>query len=312
MSEQRLQPKGLTFSAIFKAMSLNYGESVGNISELKKLSIGGEYYSYMSRQALRYDIFRTMREVFAVDAGKEEPLHADADVVQFKPEVKISDYVEADLFGYMKTESGQGALTRSAVARISPAVSLEPWLMDVEFGANHDFARRAGSSPNPFQFEHHLSLYSYTLTVGLDRVGEDENDNISLSAEEKAERVNVLLDVVQILTRNIKGRMENLSPVFAIGGVYDVKNPFFLGRLEVSKDKNTNRYNLNTEILEGTLGLRFLDREVKQNTYMGLVKGFWGNESEIKALLDEDKVKDISGFFEKLKEEVTAYYGVTQ
>jgi CRISPR-associated protein Cst2 len=41
-----LQPKGLTVSIIFDAMSLNYGEGVGNISELKKLSKGGELYSY--------------------------------------------------------------------------------------------------------------------------------------------------------------------------------------------------------------------------------------------------------------------------
>lgn len=29
-----------------------------------------------------------------------------------------------------------------------------------------------------------------------------------------------------ILYRDIKGRRENLSPIFVIGGIYDRKNPF--------------------------------------------------------------------------------------
>ena len=50
---------GLTITMIFKAQSLNYGEGIGNISELKKLSRGdGSTYTFASRQALRYDIAR--------------------------------------------------------------------------------------------------------------------------------------------------------------------------------------------------------------------------------------------------------------
>lgn len=58
-----LQPKGLTISIIFDAMSLNYGEGVGNISELKKLSRSGELYSYESRQAIRFDTYRLLKEI---------------------------------------------------------------------------------------------------------------------------------------------------------------------------------------------------------------------------------------------------------
>ena len=52
-----MENKGLTLSIIFEAESANYGESFGNISSLKKLSRGdGNSYSYISRQALRYNI----------------------------------------------------------------------------------------------------------------------------------------------------------------------------------------------------------------------------------------------------------------
>lgn len=53
----KLNPKGLTFTIIFLAQSANYGESLGNISVLKKITRdNGEQYSYISRQALRYNI----------------------------------------------------------------------------------------------------------------------------------------------------------------------------------------------------------------------------------------------------------------
>lgn len=35
-----MNKSGLTITMIFKAQSLNYGEGIGNISELKKLSRG--------------------------------------------------------------------------------------------------------------------------------------------------------------------------------------------------------------------------------------------------------------------------------
>ena len=305
-----LKPKGLTVSVIFDAMSLNYGEGVGNISELKKLSRSGELLSYESRQAIRFDIYRMLKELFNIDTDKEEPLTAEQDVVQFKPEANIKDYVEADLFGYMKTEKNKGSLTRPAVVRISPAISLESMLLDVEFGTNLNFAQRAGANPNPFQFEHHLSLYSYTITIELDRIGEDSNDNISLDPQEKARRVNMVLDVLKVLNRNIKGRMESLNPLFAIGGVYNVKNPFFMGRLKIQYNRETRKYLLDTSVIQSVLEMSFNGEKVKDNTHIGVVKGYWENEEEIQNLVDEDKFHNVNNFFDALKQKVNEYYGV--
>lgn len=305
-----LEPKGLTVSIIFDAMSLNYGEGVGNISELKKLSRSGELYSYESRQAIRYDIYRMLKEIFNID-DKDEPLTASKDVVQFKPEVNIEDYIEADLFGYMKTEKNKNSTTRPAVVRISPAVALEPMNLDVEFGTNLNFAQRAGTNPNPFQFEHQVSLYSYTITVELDKVGKDENDKIEIKPEEKAKRVNMLLDVLKILNRNIKGRMESLNPLFAIGGVYNVKNPFFLGRLKVNYDKESKKYLVETPIISSVLDMSFNGESVKENTYIGFIEGYWNNEDEIKNLLPQEQIFNVNSFFEKLKQKVSEYYGVS-
>jgi len=306
----KLQPKGLTVSIIFDAMSLNYGEGVGNISELKKLSRSGEMFSYISRQALRYDIYRLLKELFNIDSDKKEPLTAESDVVQFKPEANIKDYIEADIFGYMKTEKGGSAKTRPAVVRITPAIALEPMNLDVEFGTNLNFAQRAGTDPNPFQFEHQSALYTYTITIELDRIGEDENDNISLPTEEKAKRVNMILDILKVLNRNIKGRIENLNPLFAIGGVYNIKNPFFLGRLKVRYNRENRKYLIDTPIIKSVLEMSFNGEKVKDNTHIGFIEGYWDNENEIRGLLTDEQIHNIDNFFEALKNKVNEYYGV--
>jgi CRISPR-associated protein Cst2 len=140
-------------------------------------------------------------------------------------------------------------------------------------------------------------------------VGEDPNDGISLEPEEKARRVNMVLDVLKVLNRNIKGRMESLNPLFAIGGVYNVKNPFFLGRLKVKYNRETQRYSVDAPIIASVLEMGFNGEKVKDNTYIGLVKGYWENENEIKGLLPENKVLNVNDFFDGLKEKVNEYYG---
>lgn len=298
--------KGLTATIVFDGMSLNYGEGVGNISELKKLSRGGEFYSYLSRQAIRYDIYRMLKETFSMDTDKENPLTKEQQVVQFKPEVNIKDYVEADLFGYMKTKE-RGSVTRPAVVRITPAISLEPMYNDLEFGSNKNFADRCNTNPNIFQFEHHYSLYSYTIAIDLDRIGRDENDNTDLEPEIKSERVCNVLEVLKVLNRDIKGRTESLNPLFAIGGLYNVKNPFFLNKIKVTYNKEKKAYSLNTEILQSTMALSFNNEKVGDNTIVGYIKGFWLNEEEISKLCG--KVFDNTGeFFDTMKERVKEYY----
>jgi len=52
-----MKNSGLTVTIVMQANSANYGESIGNVSSLKKLTRqGGNQYTYISRQALRYNI----------------------------------------------------------------------------------------------------------------------------------------------------------------------------------------------------------------------------------------------------------------
>ncbi len=184
-------------------------------------------YTYLSRQALRYNIVDQM-EV------NNTPLGVDGSVIQFHPEATIADYAEIDLFGYMKTV--KPTKTRAAVVRLSNAVALESYNTDLEFLTNKGLFDRYKEATNDdnlkggniAQSEIHKSFYAYTVTIDLDKVGIDANDNIEIPLAERAERITALLQSLKFLYRDIKGRRENLSPIFAIGGVYDYKNPFFL------------------------------------------------------------------------------------
>lgn len=300
--------RSITFSIIFKAQSLNYGEGINNISELKKLTRSdGNYYSLATRQALTYDIRRLGSEIFGWNLNTVDKSKG---TIQFKNEFTIRDSEEMGLFGYMKTnkkgnDDKGGSLTRSAAARVSNAISLEPYKSDMDFLSNKGFADRIGEHPNLANSEQHLSYYSYTVTIDLDRVGID--GEIVLDNKERARRVCQLLDIIKILNRNVRGRQENLSPLFIIGGVYDIANPFFLGRIEL--ETINGKFNIKTGPLKDALDITILDCNVQDNTSIGIVSGIFGNQEEINSLVEEG-ASNIEGFFKKLKNKVNSYYGV--
>ena len=293
--------KGLSITLVFKAQSLNYGEGIGNISELKKLTRGdGSVYTFASRQALRYDIVRLGNKMFGWNL---EVVDKSKGTVQFKKDLTIKDSEEMDLFGYMKTAKNNGSNIRSAAVRLSNAISLEDYKSDMEFLNNKGLADRIGEFPNLANIEQHLSYYTYTITIDLEKIGVDED--IELTDEEKGKRVNQLLDIVKVLNREIKGREENLSPVFIIGGMYNINSPFYLGRIRLNgKDRE---FSIDTEILKDTSTLTIGENSIFEDTKVGILKNTFKNEKEIEEIFN-GKVTNIEEFFKSLKEEVTKYY----
>ena len=282
-----MNKNGLTITMIFDASSANYGEGIGNISQLKKMTrSGGEVYTYISRQAIRYNIVQQMQ----ID---NTPVDNAQKVVQFSPNTTIKDYPEIDLFGYMKTTKG-GQSIRSAVVRLSNAISLEPYKSDTDFLNNMGLAKRKELENALAQSEIHKSLYSYTITIDLDKIGID--DDIEIENSEKSERIIKLLDTIQFLWRDIRGRRENLNPLFAVGGIYERKNPYFEDRLKLTKN------GLNAGLIKS---VKESCEDTQSNTVIGYVPGIFSNEEEI---IKTFSPVSISEMFTKLKEEVRAYY----
>ncbi len=206
----------------------------------------------------------------------------------------------------MKTETKNGSSTRSAAVRLSNAISLESYKSDIELLNNKGLADRINEFPNLANIEQHLSYYTYTITIDLSKIGVD--DKIELSNEEKTKRVLELLEIVKILNREIRGREENLSPLFIIGGVYQINSPFFLGRINLEKTQN-EKFNISTKEIEDTLKLKIGENNIKQNTSIGLVRNTFANEEELSPLVD-GRIKDVQAFFEDLESEVKQYYNV--
>jgi len=292
--------KGLTFSVVFRANSLNYGEGTANISELKKFHRGnGDVYTFASRQSLRYDMVRLGNQFFDWNLDVVDKKQG---VVQFKGDCTIEDSVEMDLFGYMKTLSKTRAEKRSAVARLSHAISLEPYRSDLEFLNNMGLATRVNEDANLATLEQHMSYYTYTMTIDLSRVGVD--GDIELSAGEKAKRVNQLLEVTKFLNREIRGRQENLSPLFIIGGVYQIPNPFFQGRIALLEG---NDEKLNADLIKDTLHTSVFGESLEEVTRIGYVHGTFSNENDLNEI---KKTETIEKFYKYISNQVNEYYGV--
>lgn len=296
-----MDKKGLTFTAIFLAESANYGEGIGNVATLKKISRNrGEQYTYISRQAIRYNIVEQLDEN---KANVKAEGSGDKKVVQFSAETTIKDYPELDFFGYMKTVKGDNSKNRSAIVRLSNAVSLETFKGDLEFLTNKGLVDRIDRNekvfPNIAQAEIHKSYYKYTVTIDLDKIGIDELDEIEIENEEKARRVNKLLDTISLLYRDIRGRREDLKPLFIIGGVYDIKNPFFENVVDVRNNK----------ILVEKLTSGIYDF-IENDTAAGIVKEQFENDTELETELAKRNIKvlNVPEFFKQLKNRIDEYY----
>lgn len=287
----QMKNKGLAMTIVFQAESANYGESLGNISALKKISRNnGDQYTYISRQAIRYNLMEQIGE-------KVAPVKAegggDKKVIQFLSEASIADFPELDFFGYLKTEKGTGGQKRSAKVRLSNAISLETFKGDLDFLTNKGQADKINENMNIAQAEIHKSYYRYTITIDLDQIGID--GTVEIDKKEKARRVKKLMDTVAFLYRDIRGRREDLKPLFVIGGVYDVKNPVFQNVVDVLDNK------IVIENMEDLLKYN----EIGGNTMVGIIDSQFTNTDEVKTRLN---AKSVPTFFNEIKEKIDDYY----
>ena len=169
--------KGITGTVIFESSALNRDQSVGNITTLKKLSVGTDSFVFLSRPWVTNKLFSTLAEIYP-DSWKPGELTSSKGVIQHRlldtqdRELKIfQDIVrnaELDAFGYMSTaaktkkrgkdtqkeeegpqeedKSSSTTLSRKAAVSLTKAIALYPWRGDMSFYANHAFVSRMNAS----------------------------------------------------------------------------------------------------------------------------------------------------------------------
>lgn len=327
---------GLTATVIVEAQSLNYDEGYGNLSVLKKLRrASGEVFTYASRQSLRYSIVKQGNEQFGWKLAPVQPQGTgEKRVVQFTEGANIKDSEEIDFFGYMKTAKGNKTLTRVAPVRTTPLIALEPFFSDIEFLNNKWLADRAKVDPNLANIEQHRALYKYTITIDLDRIGNEEWNEIlpeelqkvEVDSSQRSQRVIELLEVIKTLYRDIRGRREDLKPLFIVGGVYEIKNPFFMNVVKVRWEKNEPLIMI--EPLQQIINAQYQYKEngklqtldMKGKTVVGARKDFWKNYDTLSPLMDKGshnqqkqegkKTYSPEEAIDQLELKVNAYYRV--
>lgn len=281
----------LTITYLVKAFPCNYDEGYGNVSIAKKVHRGsGETYLFTSRQALRYSIVNWLVEHKLWNYAE---LTSAEGVKQYNPEQLRNEFPEeADLFGYMVTSGrGRQAQTRAAVAKLTHLISLERWNGDQELLTNKNFADRLKENPDMANIETGYNYYKYTLSVDLDKIGEDDNFGHHLPKDKKIKRINDLIEATKFLFRDIRGRREDLKPLFVIGGVYHKKSPFFHNAVGI-EFKGSKPY-IKGEAIKQVLDAEYKidQKKIKLNelTFKGIQKGEFGddlgiNESPFEAL----------------------------
>lgn len=295
-----MKGKSVTLTVIAN-MTSNYGEGLGNISSVQKVFKNGKTYAARSKESLKNAIM--------VQSGLYDDLETSLDkkvnqkVVSKDLNVTNCRALEG---GYMNTSDN--TYVRKSSFYLTDAVSCDEFINEYRFHNNlylatnyakHNNINLQGNAQKaglmPYQYEFDKSLKIYSLTIDLDMIGRDENfDSEEASAEEKAYRVNAILDAVKNLSLIVKGNLDNAEPIFVVGGIINRKTHYFENLVKVKNDK-----------LEITEELKY---RINNGCYVGFLEGGnFENEVQIK---EELKPLTVSKFFSNLEEEVRKYYGV--
>ena len=290
--------KALTLTVVAN-MTSNYSEGLGNISSVQKVFKNQRVYAMRSKESLKNAI--------CVQSGLYDDLKTELDGAMQK---KANDEINAATCralegGYMNTQGT--TYVRNSSFYVTDAISCDSFVNETRFHNNlylatvHAKANGLNVQNNskevglmPYQYEYDKSLKNYSITIDLDMIGKDENFNAEADNEEKAFRVNSLLDAVENLSLVVKGNLDNAEPLFIVGGISERKTHYFENVINVKSQKL---------IISNDLISKIDDR-----FHVGLLEsGVFENEIDIIKELHPDSVPEV---FNKLRGEVREFYGI--
>lgn len=289
---------------VLSNMTSNYSEGLGNIASVQKVFRNRNVYSMRSRESLKNAIM--------VLSGMYDDLktHVDGATQKLANKELNASNCRALEGGYMSTK-GTTYIRKSSIY-LTDAVSCESFVNENRFHNNLYLATNSAKEKNiniqekakeaglmPYQYEYDKSLKVYSITIDLEMIGKDENfenEEGYKEAEniEKASRVKDILDAVETLSLTVKGNLDNAEPIFIVGGLSDRKTHYFENVVKVEEERLIISNDLKDKINKGYR--------------VGLLEGKnLRNEEEIKRELE---AISITKFFDELKSDVDAYFGV--
>ena len=290
--------KSITLTVVAN-MTSNYGEGLGNIASVQKVYKNRKVYSIRSRES--------MKNAIMVQSGMYDDLQTDvsgATQKKVNEELNVAN-CRALEGGYMNTTGS--TLIRKSSFYLTDAISCESFVNETRFHNNLYLAQNQAASKGinlqdsskesglmPYQNEYDKALKVYSITIDLDMIGKDENFKVEADNNEKAHRVNAILDAIENLTLTVKGNLDNAEPVFVVGGLSNRKTHYFENVVKVENEKL-----ILSDDLKEKISSEYSVALLKSNVF--------NNQAEI---IKELQPKSIVTFFNELKSEVKNYYGV--
>ena len=290
--------KSITLTVVAN-MTSNYGEGLGNIASVQKVYKNRKVYSIRSRES--------MKNAIMVQSGMYDDLQTDvsgATQKKVNEELNVAN-CRALEGGYMNTTGS--TFIRKSSFYLTDAISCESFVNEIRFHNNLYLAQNQAASKGinlqdsskesglmPYQYEYDKALKVYSITIDLDMIGKDENFKVEADNNEKAHRVNAILDAIENLTLTVKGNLDNAEPVFVVGGLSNRKTHYFENVVKVENEKL-----ILSDDLKEKISSEYSVALLKSNVF--------NNQAEI---IKELQPKSIVTFFNELKSEVKNYYGV--
>lgn len=266
--------------------NLNAGEGESNYIDVKKFKKDGIEYPYVSGQAMRFYLKEAMRR------GLEDTEYMCIPNDKGETCGDIKKCIMCDLFGFMTTIKGKGAVTRVSPVKVSPAIGLLPF----DDNANVDFLTRRHRVSEGAKMEGDIvnveigtNIYKGGVSIDMVRVGSDEKvdeekrtiyiENV-VDIPEKKNRVKKTLNALRYITDYSKQArlLTDFSPdIIAIS----LQNKYS-HRLQKLFDLNDGR-ELNLQRLNEILNDV---SEYSDKILFGMVSGIVKNEAEVKKAIE--------------------------
>jgi len=271
--------------------NLNAGEGESNYIDVKKFKKDDVEYPYVSGQAMRFYLKEAIRRNLK---GKEYMCVPDD-----KGETcgDIKKCIMCDLFGFMTTEKGKGAVTRVSVVKVSPAIGLLPF----DENSNVDFLTRRHRVSEGKKMEGDIvnveigtNIYKAGISIDMVRVGGEEKINeeektVSIEsvvdAVEKSNRTKKILEALRYMTDYSKQArlLTDFSPDIVAISVQNKYSHRLQKLFELNKGRELNIQRLN-EILDDV-------SKYSGKILFGMISGIVSNEADVKKTIEAKGIK---------------------
>jgi len=271
--------------------NLNAGEGESNYIDVKKYRKGGVEYPYVSGQAMRF----YLREAIRRTLNDDEYMCVPDD--QGETCGDIEKCINCDLFGFMRTVKGKGAVTRVSPVKVSPAQGLLPF----DDNANVDFLTRRHRATEAGEIEGDIvnveigtNIYKAGVAIDVARIGAEERIDEKertvkiepvIDENAKRSRIKKMIEAIRFISDYSKQArlLTDFTPDVIAISFQDRYSHRLQKLFELDSKRNLNITRL-SQILDDVSAY-------SSDILFGMVSGVVSNEGEVKELLSEKGIE---------------------